>query len=169
MCEDFKIFALSETWLNSSIPSELFDIPGYCPLYRGDRLNGRRAGGVGFFVSSDFAPKDRRDLETPDFELLCVEIKINPINILCAISYRPPGLSTDRNVPFLDNLQMSLDKILSKPDYLEILMVIMTLLLLLPVVTLAVHCVVGWNVTIYFQRSVNRLASHLQVPLCLIL
>ena len=75
--EDFKIFAVSETWLNSSIPSELFDIPGYCPLYRWDRSEGRRDGGVGLYVSSDSAPKRWRDLESTDFELLWVENKIN--------------------------------------------------------------------------------------------
>ena len=122
MNEDFKIFALSETWLNSSIPSELFDIPGYCSLYRRDRLDGRRAGGVGLYVSLDFVPKRRRDLETIDFELLWVEIKINSINMLCGVCYRPPGLTTDMNVAFLDNLQMCLDKVLSKPDTLVVLL-----------------------------------------------
>ena len=120
--EDFKIFALSKTWLNSSIPSELFDIPGYCPLFRLYRSDGRRAGGVGLYVSSFFASKRRRDLETTDFELLWVEIKINSVNMLCGVCYRPPGLSTDMNVSFLGNLQLCLDKILSKPDTLVVLL-----------------------------------------------
>ena len=72
--EDFKIFALSETWLNSSIPSDLFRIPGYCPLFRLDRSDGRHAGGVGLYVSSEFVPKRRRDLESPELELKWVEI-----------------------------------------------------------------------------------------------
>ena len=117
---DFKIFAVSETWLNSSIPSELFDIPGYCPLYRWDPFDGRRTGGVGFYVSSDFSPKCRCDLETTDLELLRVEIKINLINMLCGVCYGPLALSIDMNVAFLDNLQMCLDKILSKPDTLVV-------------------------------------------------
>ena len=85
-------------------------------------LTGRRAGGVGLYVSSDFVPKRRRDLETTDFELLWVEIKINSINMLCGVCYRPPGLSTDLNVAFLENLQMCLDKVLSKPDTLVVLL-----------------------------------------------
>ena len=100
----------------------MFDISGYCSLYRRDRLGGRRAGGVGLYVSSDFAPKRRRDLETTDFELLWVEIKINSINMLCGVCYRPPGLSTDMNVAFLDNLQMCFDKVLSKLDTLVVLL-----------------------------------------------
>ena len=44
--ENFNIFALSETWLNASIPNYFFDIPGFCPLIRLDRSDGRRAGGV---------------------------------------------------------------------------------------------------------------------------
>ena len=48
--EDLKIFALSETWLNSFIPRDLFHIPGYFPSFRLDRSDGRRAGGVGLYV-----------------------------------------------------------------------------------------------------------------------
>ena len=73
-------------------------------------------------VSSDFAPKRRCDLETTDFELLWVEIKINSINMLCGVCYRLPGLRTDMNFTFFDNLQMCLDKILSKPDTLVVLL-----------------------------------------------
>ena len=50
----FDLFALSETWLNDSISSDLFCIPGwpYCPLIRLDRSDGRRAGGVAVHVKS---------------------------------------------------------------------------------------------------------------------
>ena len=62
--ENFSIFPLSETWLNASIPNHLFDIPGFCPLIRLDRSDGRRAGGVAMYVSSEFAPRRRFDLKT---------------------------------------------------------------------------------------------------------
>ena len=44
----FDIFALSETWLNDSISSDLFIVPGYCPLIHSDRSDGRRSGGLLF-------------------------------------------------------------------------------------------------------------------------
>ena len=39
------IFAVSETWLNNSISSDLFSIPGFSPMFRLDRCDGRKAGG----------------------------------------------------------------------------------------------------------------------------
>ena len=83
--ENFSIFALSETWLNASIPNHLFDIPGFRPLIRLDRSDGRRAGGVAMYVLSEFAPRRRFDLETNEFELLWVEVKINCFILLCGV------------------------------------------------------------------------------------
>ena len=87
--ENFNIFALSETWLNASIPNHLFDIPGFRPLIRLGRSDGRRAGGVVLYVSSEFAPRRRLDLETNEFELLWVEVKINFFTLICGVCYRP--------------------------------------------------------------------------------
>ena len=56
----FDIFALSETWLNDSISSDLFTVPGYCLLIRLDRSDGRRSGGVAAYVSTSIAVKRRR-------------------------------------------------------------------------------------------------------------
>ena len=83
----FDIFGLTETWLNNSIPSESFSIPGYCPLIRLDRRDGRRAGGVALYVSDSLAKKRRLDLETNDLELLWIEMNLNTINIICGVYY----------------------------------------------------------------------------------
>jgi len=69
-------------------------------------------------------------------------------NLHCGVCYRPPGLRTDMNVAFLENLQMYFDKVLSKPDTLVILLGDFhghydPALLHQPVVILAVHCIVG--------------------------
>ena len=172
--EDLNIFALSETWLNSPIPSDLFHIPGYCPLFRLDRSDGRRAGDVGLYVSSEFVPKRRLDLEAPDFELMWVEIKINSINLLCGVCCRPPCLNTDMNIRFLNNLQTCFDKIYAKPDTFDILVPNPVpnsvpnskdrypLVVLLGdfnttppiprhVAILAVYCIVGWSATTCFK------------------
>ena len=68
--ENFNIFAFSETWLNASIPNQWFDIPGFCPLTRLDRSDGRCAGGMAMYVSSQFAPRRRFDFERNEFKLL---------------------------------------------------------------------------------------------------
>ena len=49
--------------------------------------DGRRAGGVAMYVSSEFAPRRRFDLETNEFELLWVEVKINSFTLLCGVCY----------------------------------------------------------------------------------
>ena len=51
------IFAVSETWLNSSISSDLFNIPGFGPMFRLDRSDGRKAGGVALFTSLSIVTK----------------------------------------------------------------------------------------------------------------
>ena len=111
MNENFNIFALSETWLNASIPNHLFDIPGFCSLIRLDRSDGRRAGGVALYVSSEFAPRRRFALETNEFELLWVEVKINSFTLLCGVCYIPEYASNETNVRFLENSQSCIDKI----------------------------------------------------------
>ena len=45
-------------------------------LIRLDRSDGRRAGRVALYVSSEFAPRRRFNLETNEFELLWVKVKI---------------------------------------------------------------------------------------------
>ena len=120
--QKYDIFALSETWLNDSIPSNLFSIPGYYPLIRLDRSDGRRAGGVAVYVTSAISAKRRNDLESSHFELLWVELKAGSNNLFCGICYRPPGGDSDANTLFLENLQSCLDKInIAKPDSLVIL------------------------------------------------
>jgi hypothetical protein len=119
--QKYDIFALSETWLNDSIPSSLFTISGYCPLIRLDRSDGRRAGGVAVYVTSAIPIKRRSDLESSDFELLWIVLKMGSNNLFCGICYRPPGGDSDANTSFLQNLQTCLDKINTKPDSFVIL------------------------------------------------
>ena len=118
----FDIFGLTETWLNNSIPSDSFSIPGYCPLIRLERRDGRRAGGVAFYVSDSLATKRRLDLETSDLELLWIEINLNTINIICGVCYQPPYNHFESNMSILENLQLCVDKIYSKPGSLVVVL-----------------------------------------------
>jgi hypothetical protein len=47
-----------------------------CPLMRLDRSDDRRGGVVALHVSSEFVSKSRTDLESPEFVILWVEVKI---------------------------------------------------------------------------------------------
>ena len=115
MQQQFHIFGLTETWLNSSISNDAFRIPGYYPLVRLDRPHGRR-GGVAFYVSSSVGFKRRHDLEVNDLELLWIELKLNRIVFLCGVCYKPPCQDSVINLKFLENLQLSLDKVSQQPN-----------------------------------------------------
>ena len=88
--------------------------PGYCPLIRLDRSDGRRSGGVAVYVSTSIAVKRRKDLKSCDFEFLWVELKIGSNNLICGICYRPPG-DLNLHIRFLENLQRCLDNIAIQP------------------------------------------------------
>jgi hypothetical protein len=120
--QNLDIFAVSETWLNHSIASDSLSIDGFSQIYRLDRCDGRRAGGVALYISSSFASKRRFDLEHVNFELLFVEIVINSITFVCGVCYRPPNYNAEDNNAFLDNLQSSLDNIYLKPDTFVLLL-----------------------------------------------
>jgi hypothetical protein len=119
---NLDIFAVSETWLNHSMASDSLSIGGFSQIYRLDRCDGRRAGGVALYISSSFASKRRFDLEHVNFELLFVEIVINSITFVCGVCYRPPNYNAEDNNAFLDNLQSSLDNIYLKPDTFVLLL-----------------------------------------------
>lgn len=113
--QQLDIFAVSETWLNQGVASDLLFIPGFSPMFRLDRSDGRRAGGVALYTSSIFASKRRKDLEHSDFELLFVEVKINSLTFVCGVCYRPPNYNSAVNIALLDHLQFCLDKIYLHP------------------------------------------------------
>jgi hypothetical protein len=108
---NLDIFSVTETWLNSSIPSDSLNIQGFSPIIRLDRQGNRRAGGIALYLSSDIAFKRRTDLEIFELELLFVEFKIRNINFVCGVCYRPPNYSVHLNSEFINHLQNCLDKI----------------------------------------------------------
>ena len=120
--ENSHIFAITETWLKESISNELYNLPGYYPLFRLDRSDNRRAGGVALYVASEFAPKRRFDLENSDFELLWVEVKIKSVKLLCGVCYRPEYSHNYLNISFLSNLQASFDQIGLEPNTFVVLL-----------------------------------------------
>jgi hypothetical protein len=110
------IFAVSETWLNNSTSSDLFNIPGFSPMFRLDRSDGRRAGGVSLFTSLSIVAKQRFDLERNGLEVLWVEMQINRLFFVCGVCYRPPNSNQASNIALLDYLQSCLDQIYLKPN-----------------------------------------------------
>ena len=119
---NLDILAISETWLNDSISSDTLNIQGFAPIIRLDRQDGRRAGSVALFLSSNIACKRRLDLENWDFEMLFVEFKISNTKFVCGVCYRPPNYSVETDLALLNHLQNCLDKIYLQPNTFVVLL-----------------------------------------------
>ena len=92
--DKYSIVLVSETWLNQSNLNADMEIQGYT-LHRRDR-NFNRWGGLVSYIHNSLNCLRRFDLEPPDSEIMCHEIKIMRHKILICSCYRPPNkCSTD--------------------------------------------------------------------------
>ena len=105
----FDIITCSETWLCAEDKSTKFQLPGYQPVFRKDRAQGREPfGGVLAWVSNNVGCKRRTDFELDDIEAMWLEIcTYNKKNFLC-VAYRADS-NTDST--YWDKLQESIDNI----------------------------------------------------------
>ena len=63
------IACITESWLNNDIVSNVVDVPGYV-MYRHDREDGRRGGGVLCYVRDNLACSHLVELECSEVESL---------------------------------------------------------------------------------------------------
>jgi len=105
------IIALTETWLDSTIPNQLLSIGGFLPPFRKDR--NRHGGGVLIYCADHLPVVPRPDLSTAQHESVWVEIKHNPNErVIIGVFYRPPNQSAaDRDI-FLLNLNQTIATVL---------------------------------------------------------
>ena len=104
----FDIFAISESWLDSSISDAEMSIDGY-NLERKDRnLNG---GGVAqCYVRSNILHLRRPDLECDQLEIVWLKIKLTKSKPwFVGVVYRPPNSNNDFFLKLEDNLERVLD------------------------------------------------------------
>lgn len=101
------IIALTETWLDSTIPNQMLSIGGFLPPIRKDR--NRHGGGVLIYCADHLPVIPRLDLSQPDQESLWIEIKPKQNEkLLIGVYYRPPNqTAADRDL-FLLNLNQTL-------------------------------------------------------------
>ena len=105
----YDIIALSETWLSDVDKSEKFSIPGYQLPLRRDRHQGRVPfGGVLVWVSNKIACKRRLDLESPDLELMWLELRTENKKLYLATAYRSESLT---DFIYWERLQENIDNI----------------------------------------------------------
>ena len=103
-----NVIGLSETHLDATISDSEIMIDGY-KLYRRDRGNNSRAGGVVVYISESLPAIRRNDLERANIEGIWTEIlQPHAKGILLGTIYRPPDGSD-----FLDaNFMEALDEVL---------------------------------------------------------
>lgn len=112
LCNQMKynLICVSETWLTANILTENDDlkIDDYT-LYRKDRRNGNRGGGVGIFISNEQKCVQRLDLSPDGIEILWLEVHASHKKILVGVCYRPPGQNRDEQNMFFSNFETSLE------------------------------------------------------------
>ena len=88
------VVAITETWLHQGImDTEILD-SSYV-IFRRDRQQGQRGGGVLLCLKSDFLSVRRRDLEMDEVEAVVCEISdINNSKMIIAVFYRPPNMDS---------------------------------------------------------------------------
>ena len=86
------IFSLSETHIDNSTPTQIFEIPGYSFINK-NRDTGT-FGGVAVYIKDSIPFVRRIDLETDKLECIWLEIKFPKTkSFLVSIWYRPPSTS----------------------------------------------------------------------------
>ena len=113
--QDFDIFGLAETWLDSTIGDGEVAIPGYS-LTRTDR-SGRRGGGTCIYYKSTLPIKPRPDLSVSGLELVWVDVQIHRQHHRVGCAYRPP----DTSVEFWTDLESAMHSAGSSATSLAVL------------------------------------------------
>jgi exonuclease III len=86
------IICFSETWLNESHPSSIFQIPGY-EFIRKDRGMASRGGGLAIFVKSSIKFEKITIPVCGEAEMLAIDIKAGGSGFRLLLVYNPPYVS----------------------------------------------------------------------------
>ena len=100
---NFSAFALQETKICPTSDESCFSIPGYTAYYR---HRSRRGGGVIVFCRNDLTSRQLHNLEnqTPDLEMVCIEILCQGKRIIFSSMYRPPSCNKEQFNPIRTGL-----------------------------------------------------------------
>ena len=109
---NIDIITLSETHI-APIDHNIHEIPGY-HFYSKERKHGA-GGGVGAYISDKIPIQRREDLESPDIELMWLEVKLNNTkSFLVGVIYRPPDSSKFLPINFNKLFSEHLSRVISE-------------------------------------------------------
>ena len=86
---EIDVFAINESKIDNSVKDSEISIPGY-NMIRKDR--NRFGGGVVVYIRETYSFNERKDLNSDDLEMICIEIcKPRSRPFLISVWYRPPN------------------------------------------------------------------------------
>ena len=105
---EIDILAFSETWLSSTTPIQMLEIPTYKQPERKERtLN--NYGGVMIYIKENIFHSRRKDLEIIGIENIWVEIRSHNKQLLFGIFYRPPNVNIHYDSLVEESLGLAID------------------------------------------------------------
>ena len=113
-----EIVAVSETKLSEEFPDSQFFIDGYTfPAYRRDRY--KHGGGLINFTKKDLITKRKKEFESTDLEIICLELTVSKRKWIIFSVYRPPGSGNLAN--FFSELNKCVDMATRKYENIVIM------------------------------------------------
>jgi len=108
---NFDVICLTETWLDNPIDANSIRLIGYRDPFRLDR--NRHGGGVLAYVKNNIYCVCRFDFESPDEEILWLELKtINFRNLYFAVCYLPPNTTSLFKKTFIESISSVIESLL---------------------------------------------------------
>jgi len=111
---NFAVICLTETWLDNSIDANSILLICYRDPFRLDR--NRHGGGVLAYVKNNIYCVRRIDFESPDVEILWLELKtINSRSLYLAVRYLPPNTTSLFKQTFIKSVSTFIESLLVDP------------------------------------------------------
>ena len=109
---NIDVLIITESKLDSNIPTNLITIPGYHDPIRHDRPNnGRHGGGVLMYIAEHLVFNHKKELQSDLFQHIWADVKANNSTFAINAFYRPPNETQADHQLFLqtaENILMQL-------------------------------------------------------------
>ena len=116
-----SIIIICETWLTELVTDSQVSLPNYSSLFRKDRCDGRRGGGVAIFVHDSVFVKRYDSIHSPDFPAEDVWIILPSAKLLIIALYIPPNLRSLALEYVNDELINRIEDILDRYPHLRVI------------------------------------------------
>ena len=109
---NIDVLIITESKLDSNIPTNLITIPGYHDPIRHDRpVNGRYGGGVLMYIAEHLVFSHKKELQSKYFQHIWADVKVNNTTFAINAFYRPPNETQADHEHFLQNAENILFKL----------------------------------------------------------